>query len=688
MKDETKTQKQLIAELAEMRQQRAVERASERIREAVLSMRSSDDLVKVVTALFREIITLSLKPVSCVFHFLDEEADRIVIYGVMEHPRKYGISISSFEHALPGMSEIDEDIIGGGGGERTISQFRSDLPSIPADFVERWRAGKVWSHKEVASAQHYKDALRAYPELRGHPFFTEDGIVTHVSFPYGTVAIKQEASEHAEEHVVVVQTLTEALSLGYLRFLDFQRLEEQTEQARRERAVERVRAEAMAMRSSDDLLKVVAAMFQEMLHLHIEIWGCNICFVDEKADQVIGYYAQVNPKKFGIPWTSPRPPWVEFDEEVAVRKNIYAFSYFASLDVLEGWHEKKVWSFKCIHTEETLKHDIELMGGGRLSPSFLQEYLGEWIAINVPFEYGFVGFREREYHEDHVTIVQELTDALSLGYLRFLDFQKVDEAQRQLIDELEEELQTAHDMQMRLMPTESPQVEGFDIAGRCLPANHVGGDLFQYFPLDGKLAVSMADVTGHAMEAAIPVVMFSGILESQIEIESSLEELFNRLNRTLHKTLMDSRTFVCFTMGELNIVNRFFRLSNGGCPYPFHFKAASKEIIELQVDAYPLGVRSDTSYQAIEVQLQTGDYIVFFSDGIIEAANETEEIFGFERTAERIRKGCTEDLTAEALIEQTIAEVKTFSGETPQIDDMTMVVLRVEQEEEIRVEKR
>jgi len=95
--------------------------------------------------------------------------------------------------------------------------------------------------------------------------------------------------------------------------------------------------------------------------------------------------------------------------------------------------------------------------------------------------------------------------------VRFLDFQQVDEAQRQLIDELEEELQTAHDMQMRLMPTESPQIAGFDIAGRCLPANHVGGDLFQYFPQDGKLAISLADVTGHAMEAAIPMVMFSGM---------------------------------------------------------------------------------------------------------------------------------------------------------------------------------
>jgi len=88
-------------------------------------------------------------------------------------------------------------------------------------------------------------------------------------------------------------------------------------------------------------------------------------------------------------------------------------------------------------------------------------------------------------------------------------------AREQLMAEMEEELQTAHEMQMRLMPVAPPHVAGFDIAGRCLTANHVGGDLFQYFQPDGKLAIVLADVTGHAMEAAIPAVMFDGILKTE-----------------------------------------------------------------------------------------------------------------------------------------------------------------------------
>jgi ligand-binding sensor domain-containing protein len=246
-----------------------------------------------------------------------------------------------------------------------------------------------------------------------------------------------------------------------------------------------------------------------------------------------------------------------------------------------------------------------------------------------------------------------------------------------LFVEMEEELQTAHNMQMRLMPTSSPELPGLDIAGRCLPANHVGGDLFQYFPLDDRLVVAMADVTGHAMEAAVPVMMFSGVLESDIGHGYGLEMLFTSLNRTLCNKL-DDRTFVCLAMSELNFSTRTFRFANGGSPYPYHFHAATGEVSELQVDAYPLGVRPDTAYTAIEVQLEPGDRIIFYSDGIPEAENIAGELFGFERTAEMIRQGCTENQSAEELINRLIGAVGTFVGSAIQRDDMTCVVMRVE----------
>lgn len=257
--------------------------------------------------------------------------------------------------------------------------------------------------------------------------------------------------------------------------------------------------------------------------------------------------------------------------------------------------------------------------------------------------------------------------------------QKLQESQSQLIDSLEKELQTAHDLQMGLMPKESPRIEGIDIAGRCIPFNHVGGDFFQYFPLSrNRLAISLADVTGHAMEAAIPVVMFSGIVESQIEIGGSLEELYKRLNQILFKTLR-KRTYVCFAMGELDMDSRLLRVANSACPYPYHYRSAEGDVVELQVSAYPLGSRPDTIYQSMEVQLVPGDRIVFCSDGIIESMNEARELFGYERTAAVIGAGCREGLHSAALLDHLIESVGRFSAGMPQGDDITCVVLHVEE---------
>ena len=253
--------------------------------------------------------------------------------------------------------------------------------------------------------------------------------------------------------------------------------------------------------------------------------------------------------------------------------------------------------------------------------------------------------------------------------------EKLEATQAQLIAELERELQTAHDLQMGLMPQEPPRAEGFDIAGRCFPANHVGGDFFQYFQRDGKLAFSIADVTGHAMEAAIPVVMFSGILDTQMEAGDPLEDLFAKLNRSLYRNL-DCRTFVCFAMGELDPVTSILRLGNGGCPFPYHFRASTGTVEEIQVMAYPLGARPNTSYPVNEVQVEPGDCIVFGSDGIIEAASSAGGAFGFERTREGIRQGCEEDLSAAALLERLVEEVRSFTGDTPPADDRTIVVVK------------
>jgi sigma-B regulation protein RsbU (phosphoserine phosphatase) len=233
---------------------------------------------------------------------------------------------------------------------------------------------------------------------------------------------------------------------------------------------------------------------------------------------------------------------------------------------------------------------------------------------------------------------------------------------------------------MGLMPKESPPIAGFAIAGRCIPANHVGGDFFQYFLRpDDRLTLALADVTGHSMDAAIPMVLFSGILKSQMELGGNLEELFSRLNRSLYGAL-PRRTFVCCAMGELELSSRLIRLANCGCPYPYYIQAATGEVQEVQVGGIPMGVQQNTSYEAGEVQLEAGDWVVFCSDGIPEAMDGLGEMLGFERVAEVLHRACVEGGSAEGVIDRMLSEVRAFTGGTPQSDDITCVVVRVEDE--------
>ena len=255
---------------------------------------------------------------------------------------------------------------------------------------------------------------------------------------------------------------------------------------------------------------------------------------------------------------------------------------------------------------------------------------------------------------------------------------QLEEAQDQLIEELRGELQTARELQMGLMPLEAPDLPGLQIAGRCLTANHVGGDFFQYFGQDDEITVSLADVTGHAMDAAIPAVMFSGVLDKQMEIPSTLEERFVGLNRSLCRSLSE-HTYVCLSMVEIALQGRTLRVANCGCPYPLHYHAETGDVSEWRIDAYPLGVRQDTAYKAREGALKPGDYLLLYSDGFPEAANADGDMFGFEHTADVIRQGCSEGLEPEELVEHLIGEAKAFSGDEPQADDMTCVVLKVEE---------
>ena len=251
---------------------------------------------------------------------------------------------------------------------------------------------------------------------------------------------------------------------------------------------------------------------------------------------------------------------------------------------------------------------------------------------------------------------------------------------------LEQELQTAHEMQMRLMPQANPSVSGYEVVGRCRPATEVGGDFFQYFSLgDDKWTFALADVTGHGMQAAVPTMVFSGLLDTEISysavtqsdgrVAAAPEQLMGKLNSRLCRFL-EPRTFVCLALGELDCAENKMRISNGGCPYPYIYKAKEDAVRELNLSALPLGLRTNSTYEVTEVSINSGDVVVFCSDGIIEAGSKSGELFGFERVTEMIQRVGRENISAEQIIELVFHELDHFAADYEQDDDQTIVVIK------------
>jgi len=185
MKDVEKTREQLQIELDQLRQQRAQEKAAERIRVEVLSMRSSDDLLKVAVMMFQELLRLGIKAPGCGFFFVDEDKGRILWYTALENPRQYGISWTS-----PDLKEIDETT--------TASTMEVPITDDWEEDLDHWREGKAWS--VARSAEEDEAEMQPFHELMGFdrqlPFLGRgEWVITNMPFEYGWVGIRHRGTD-------------------------------------------------------------------------------------------------------------------------------------------------------------------------------------------------------------------------------------------------------------------------------------------------------------------------------------------------------------------------------------------------------------------------------------------------------------------------------------------------------------
>ena len=241
---------------------------------------------------------------------------------------------------------------------------------------------------------------------------------------------------------------------------------------------------------------------------------------------------------------------------------------------------------------------------------------------------------------------------------------------------LERELGVARDIQQRLLPTKAPEMEGYELAGMNDPCEAVGGDYFDYIALDDDhLLVAIGDGVGHGVPAALLMANLYATMRSHALYDLDLPDMVAKANDFIHRST-DIMQYITMFCGVLERSTGRFTFVNAGHNPPYQVTGSGKktELVQLKEGGVPLGMMPDMTYESGEVTLNSGDLVFMFTDGVTEAVDEREELWGDE-ALERCLKGSV-GLDLNNVIHDIQVEVRAHAGDVPYEDDVTIVALQ------------
>jgi sigma-B regulation protein RsbU (phosphoserine phosphatase) len=247
------------------------------------------------------------------------------------------------------------------------------------------------------------------------------------------------------------------------------------------------------------------------------------------------------------------------------------------------------------------------------------------------------------------------------------------------LQRMKQSLGLAAAIQHSLLPEQTPALENFEVAGRCVYCDETGGDYYDFIPFDEegrrRLGLVVGDVSGHGIGPALVMAATRGMVH--VEAPHCVRDLGELLRRLNHQLTADSKegTFVTLLCGMLDDSTRSLVWASAGHEPALWRHARTGLIEELPNTGLPLGILDDATHkQAGPVVLEPGDILVMGTDGICEARDASEQFFGPERLRNLITRGT--DLTASQLCDLIIEEVARFVAPAARTDDVTLIVVK------------
>lgn len=237
------------------------------------------------------------------------------------------------------------------------------------------------------------------------------------------------------------------------------------------------------------------------------------------------------------------------------------------------------------------------------------------------------------------------------------------------------QLEVAKEIQDKLLPSIPPRVKGLDLSGCLIAAQKVGADYYDFFPPEGdRFGVCIADVSGHSVGGALLAFAVRSCLRTQAKMGGQPCKIVEACNVILFSDLFQSEQFISLFYAHYESKNRAFTFTNAGHNPPLLWRPGKKEAQWLFTDDSLLGIEPNLSFKEKELTLYKGDFVILYTDGLVEAADAKGERFGTKRLLQIVER--SSEKNAKDLLDHLMSVWRKFIDAKPIQDDVTVVVLK------------
>ncbi len=239
------------------------------------------------------------------------------------------------------------------------------------------------------------------------------------------------------------------------------------------------------------------------------------------------------------------------------------------------------------------------------------------------------------------------------------------------------EFNVAREMQTRMLPTSFPEITGLQIAAKSFPAKEVGGDFYDFLELDyDKLGLVVGDVSGNGVSAAMVMTAAMSAIRFAAEEKHATDEVLQLANARLCKDIQNNM-FVALFYSIIDAKKRVVYYTNAGQTMPILWRQGQVQFLPQaeNSDRFPLGIVRHCLYEQLAFDLKSGDILIFYTDGIVDAMNGRYEAYGFERFMNSISRYV--HLSPTEMVEKLVLEIENYRGSSNFHDDVTLIIVKI-----------